>query len=179
MCNDLLFLIILNSLFADSLHFPSVFAHEFIQMNRIKIISEAWLGLLTTAAICHQDDVAVFEKHLKTSRFFQSCQSCYKLCVKTIKIYISLDWFTEAVAQRCSVKKVFLEILQNSQESTCAKVSFIEKETLAQGFSCEFCAISKNTFSYRTPLMATSGLRPVFWYKTLSPEPAVCICSPE
>ena len=31
---------------------------------------------------------------------------------------------TEAVAQCCSVKKVFLEILQNSQENTCARVSF-------------------------------------------------------
>ena len=27
---------------------------------------------------------------------------------------------TEAVAQRCSVKKVFLEISENSQENTCA-----------------------------------------------------------
>ena len=30
--------------------------------------------------------------------------------------------------------------------------NFIKKETLAQVFSCEFCEISKNTFSYRTPL---------------------------
>ena len=63
----------------------------------------------------------------------------------------------EAVAQRCSVKKVFLEITQNSQENTCARVSFviklqaetcnfIKKETLAQVFSCEFCEISKKTF---------------------------------
>ena len=29
--------------------------------------------------------------------------------------------------QRCSVKKVFLEISQNSQENTCAKVSFFIK----------------------------------------------------
>ena len=35
---------------------------------------------------------------------------------------------------------------------------FIKKETLAQVFSCEFCEISKNTFSYRTPLVAASGL---------------------
>ena len=34
----------------------------------------------------------------------------------------------------------------------------IEKETLAQVFSCEFCQISKNTFSYRTPPMAASDL---------------------
>ena len=29
----------------------------------------------------------------------------------------------KAVAQRCSVKKVFLEISQNAQENTCARVS--------------------------------------------------------
>ena len=61
---------------------------------------------------------------------------------------------------RCSVKKLFLEISQNSQENTCArasfliKFSFIKKETLVQVFSCEFCEISKNTFSYRTPPVA-------------------------
>ena len=33
----------------------------------------------------------------------------------------------EAVVRRCSIKKVFLEMLQNSQENTCARVSFIIK----------------------------------------------------
>ena len=33
----------------------------------------------------------------------------------------------EAGVQRYSVKKVFLEISQNSQENTCAKVSFLIK----------------------------------------------------
>ena len=33
----------------------------------------------------------------------------------------------EAVVQRCSAKKVFLEISQNSQQSTCARVSFLIK----------------------------------------------------
>ena len=66
--------------------------------------------------------------------------------------------YTEAVARKCSVKKMFLEISQNSQENTCAIVSFeikfraeacnfIKKETLAQVFPCEFCEVSKNTFS--------------------------------
>ena len=32
----------------------------------------------------------------------------------------------KAVAQRCSIKKVFLEIFQNSQENTCARVSFLK-----------------------------------------------------
>ena len=63
----------------------------------------------------------------------------------------------EAVAQTCSVKKVFLEISQNPQENTCAKVSFLIKlQSLGQVLSCEFCEISKNTFFYRTPLVATS-----------------------
>ena len=36
--------------------------------------------------------------------------------------------------------------------------NFIKKETLVQGFSCEFCQIYKNTFYYRTPLVAASGV---------------------
>ena len=36
--------------------------------------------------------------------------------------------------------------------------NFIKKETLAQVFFCEFCEIYKNTFSYRTPLVAASGV---------------------
>ena len=59
----------------------------------------------------------------------------------------------EALVQKCSVKKAFLKILQNSQENTCDRVSFlglacnfIKKETLAQVFSCEFCEIVNNTF---------------------------------
>ena len=68
---------------------------------------------------------------------------------------------SEAVPQMCSVKKVFLEILQNSKKKTCARVPFlIDKvaglRALAQVFSCEFCKISKNTFSHRTALEAAS-----------------------
>ena len=74
---------------------------------------------------------------------------------------------SEAVARRCSVKKVFSEISKNSQENTCARVSFliklpaeacnfIKRETLGQVFSCEFCKISKNTFPYRTPSVSAS-----------------------
>ena len=80
-------------------------------------------------------------------------------------VIMTLKDHLEAVAQRISVKKMFLEISQNSQENNCARVSFliklqacnfIKKETLAQVFSCEFCEISKNTFSYRTSSVATS-----------------------
>ena len=34
---------------------------------------------------------------------------------------------TEGVVQRCSVKKVFLETSQNSEEKTCVRVSFLIK----------------------------------------------------
>ena len=61
-------------------------------------------------------------------------------------------------------KKVFLKISQNSQENTCARVSFliklqfgfIKKEALAQVFSCEFSEISKDNFFHRIPLVAAS-----------------------
>ena len=48
-------------------------------------------------------------------------------------------------------KEMFLEIFQNSQENTWAKINncnFIKKETVAQVFSRELCEISKNTFFY-------------------------------
>ena len=38
-----------------------------------------------------------------------------------------LGFLAEAVAQRCSVKKVFLEISWNTQENTCVKASFLIK----------------------------------------------------
>ena len=61
----------------------------------------------------------------------------------------------EAVAQRCSVKKMFLEISENLQET-------IKKETLTQALSCEFCEISMNTFSCRTPPAAASIVFNIF-----------------
>ena len=66
--------------------------------------------------------------------------------------------FVEAIIQRCSLKKVFLEISQNSQESICQSLFLIKrKETFfnkkrdsGTGVFCEFFEISKNTFLHRT-----------------------------
>ena len=47
-----------------------------------------------------------------------------------IRISCFYDWtmlYTEAVVQRCSVKKMFLETSQNVEENTCARVSFLIK----------------------------------------------------
>ena len=65
----------------------------------------------------------------------------------------------EAIVRRFSAKKVFLKILQNSHENTCARVSFliklqalaynfIKKEALAQVFSFEFCEIFKKFYFF-------------------------------
>ena len=65
---------------------------------------------------------------------------------------IKCDRYSEEVDQMCSVKKVFFEISQNSQEKTCARASsliklqaqannFIKKETLAQYFPVNFAKL--------------------------------------
>ena len=57
----------------------------------------------------------------------------------------------------CSVKKIFLKVSQNSQENTCARVSFLIKlqtAALTQVFSCEFSEVFKNTFFHGTKVSA-------------------------
>ena len=57
---------------------------------------------------------------------FSECETTKIKLAKTIKNgFLSKN--AEAVARRCSVKKVFLEIWQNSQESNCARDSFLIK----------------------------------------------------
>ena len=59
---------------------------------------------------------------------------------------------------RNSRPEVFCEkgVLRNFIKFTEIHINFIKKEILVQVFFCEFCKISKNTFSYRTPLVAAS-----------------------
>ena len=67
-----------------------------------------------------------------------------------------LQWVTvRSSHRRRSIKTGVLKISKNSQENTCARVSFLIKlqeacnlikiETLAQVFSCEFCEKSLKT----------------------------------
>ena len=56
------------------------------------------------------------------SEFFRDCSNTAK---------------AEGVARRCSVKNLFLKISQNSQENTCARVSFlIKRHFLIKNTSC-------------------------------------------
>ena len=53
---------------------------------------------------------------------------CVCVCARAnFKGYGEKALTSEAVAQRSSVKKVFLEIWQNSQEDICARVPFFIK----------------------------------------------------
>ena len=44
-----------------------------------------------------------------------------------LQYFRRLFLLTETVVKRCSVKKVLLEISQNLQENTCARISFFDK----------------------------------------------------
>ena len=91
-----------------------------------------------------------------------------------IKLYC--DWTTWITFQRSGCPEVFCKkgVLRNfikfTRKHLCQSLFFdkvaglrhatlIIKETLAQVFSSEFYEISKNTFSYRTPLVAAFA----FW----------------
>ena len=92
--------------------------------------------------------------HRKTLVLMFSCEICEisrthflkNICKRLLP---NRSAFIEAVARRCSVKKL-------SQPQAC---NFIKKETLTQMFSCEFREISKNTNFYRTPLVVASVCR--------------------
>ena len=75
---------------------------------------------------------------------------------------------SKAATRGVLLKKMLLEILQNSQKNNCApgaSCNFIKKETLVQVFSGEFCEISKNTF-FIEHLQTTVSYRSVVnvWY---------------
>ena len=102
-----------------------------------------------------------------------ACFYMYEKCITFI--------YTEAVAQRCSVKKMFWNISQNSLEKTCARVSFliklqaevcnfIKKGTLAQVYSSEFYEISRNIFSYKTSPLAASARSKFIMVEKIPPQ---------
>ena len=64
------------------------------------------------------------------------CDAGFEVGFQKMVIYEKKLFFcSEAVARRCSVKRVFLKILQNSQENTCVRVSFLVN---LQASACNF-----------------------------------------
>ena len=72
------------------------------------------------------------------------------------QLYISLviDRNIEKQPPKVFYKKGVLRNFAKFTGKQLCQSLFIKKETLAQVFSCEFCKISKHTFSYRTPPVA-------------------------
>ena len=80
---------------------------------------------------------------------------------RNVNIYRSSFQNKEAIAQRCSVKNALFEILQNSQESTYARVSFLIKlqpETLLKKKLWHRCFPPNFAKFQRTPFL-TEHLR--------------------
>ena len=77
----------------------------------------------TTVGVKRRPATLLLERGSSFAKFLRTLvlkNFCERLL---LKISISVRNL-EAVVQRCSVKKMFLEISQNSQESNCARASF-------------------------------------------------------
>ena len=70
----------------------------------------------------------------------------------------------ETIAQRCSVKKVFLEISQYSPENTCVRVSILIK---LQTWGPEACNFIKKETPVRFPVKFAKFLRTLFLTESL------------
>ena len=68
----------------------------------------------------------------------------------------------EAVVQRCSVKKVFLEISQNSQENTCGRVSFLTKRIWNKCFPVNFMKFPRTLFFTEHLWVTASKIKALF-----------------
>ena len=53
--------------------------------------------------------------------------NCYGFMKKDRHMNNVYRWTTGAVVQKCSIKKTFSKILQNSQENVCTSISFLIK----------------------------------------------------
>ena len=107
----------------------------------------------------------------KQRRWYHSCGSIFQMNFKINNNLLHFKSNRNAVqkrfARKCSLKKVFIEVLKNSQENICAKVSILIKfRLLVQVFFCEFWEIFKNTsdgcFWLRKACENTGFLWPAF-----------------
>ena len=96
-----------------------------------------WLTSENEVLYFHTDMLKILPKYLNFQNISKKCilflfiKHLWWLLQKAIASLFSIGSFTkssvlsEALVQRCSVKKVFIKISQNSQENTCARVSFL------------------------------------------------------
>ena len=94
----------------------------------------------------------------------------------TTAIYVNLMWqtkisyyfciwkvlWTEAVTRRCFIKKLFLEISQNSQEKTCTRLFFFNKIAGLRPLTL----LKKRLWQRSFPVNFAKFLRTPFWQNT-------------
>ena len=133
--------------------------------------------------LCNNSEVSRKRNKKLSFSSFRGQQFWQQLIIMILNLltYLSFYWlYIEAVIRGVLLKKVFLEISQNSQENSCARVSFLiklqasisnffQKQTLVQLFSFELCGISP-FLQYTT---ATVFVQDVF--KVLSKHLLWCI----
>ena len=88
---------------------PLIFSFQIWKLFRIYLIL-----IYARLILFHDKNTFMLNRHLS---FLLKCRLIYW------KLFLEM-LLREAVFQRCFVKKVLFEILQNSQENPCAKVSF-------------------------------------------------------
>ena len=81
------------------------------------------------------------------------------LCVfsRLLKMYLTVNFIFCAVFL-IWIRVYYLFFGKVQHLWTFQACNFIKKETLAHLLYCKFCEISKNTLSYRTPLVAASNI---------------------
>ena len=90
-------------------------------------------------------------------------QNLRPFLIKKFYFLVYIFEYIETVVRRSSVKKVFLEISLNSQENSCARVSFLIKlQTLG-------LKISKNTFCTKH-LWVTASLYHIYQHRKILNE---------
>ena len=127
-----------------------------------------WHLLAQSQQCKHQDNVwNLFKINNKVTRMTLMtllwCLYCQLLTDFTHCSTVSIVDFEQVNTSWEGLLKVFMifsKVFQslNLFQIKFPKIScnFVKKEALAQVFSCEFCQIYQNTFSYRTPPVAAS-----------------------
>ena len=100
--------------------------------------------------------------------FFYVKEANTSYCLLSDRIFVTSDIFSEAATWGVLWKKVFLEISQNSQENTCARVLFnkvagLRPATLLKKRLCHRCFPVNFVKYLRTPFYRTP-LDDCFWF---------------
>ena len=82
----------------------------------------------------------------------QSLKNAFNSSLKNWKLL----WHFEKSLIQCHFNGFYEIFVYSFSTYTHKACNFIKKETLAWVFSCEPCEISKNTFFYRTPMVASA-----------------------